>query len=91
MTLFLIDDERVSFRAGWRCVDRISTLKHIGEKGSREKRSVNGVFIDLVKVYKKVNREALRQVLRMYDAGSKLKGIRAWHVDNSSCIRVKRV
>ena len=29
-------------------------------------------FIDLLKAYDKVNREALWQVLRMYDVGSKL-------------------
>ena len=41
----LIEDELVGFRAGRRCVDRIFTLKHIGEKGSSEKCRVYGVYI----------------------------------------------
>ena len=30
------------------------------------------VFMDLEKAYDRVNREALRQVLRMYDVGDKI-------------------
>ena len=48
-------------------------------------------FIDLEKAYDRVNREALWQVLRMYDVGSKLlSGIKSTYVDSSSCVRVKR-
>ena len=39
-------------------------------------------FIDLEKAYDRVNREALRQVLRMYDVGGKfLSGIKSMYVD----------
>ena len=37
-----------------------------------EKNSVYVGLIDLEKTYKRVNREALCQVLRMYDVGGKL-------------------
>ena len=39
-------------------------------------------FIDMEKVYDKVNREALWQVLRMHDLrGKLLSGIKSMHVD----------
>ena len=47
-------------------------------------------FIDLEKTYDGVNREALWQVLRMYDEGGKpLSGIISIDVDSSVCVRVK--
>ena len=47
-------------------------------------------FIDLEKAYYRVNREALLQVLRIYDVGGKLSGgIKSVYVDSSACIRVK--
>ena len=47
-------------------------------------------FMDLEKVYDKVNREALWQVLRMYDVGDKLlNGIKSMYVSNLAYFRVK--
>ena len=63
----LIDDEQVSFRAGSGCVDQIFTLKQIGEKAREKKRRVYVGFIDLEKAFDRVNREALWEVLRMFD------------------------
>ena len=65
----LIGDEQGDFRAGSGCVDQILTLEEIGEKGREKKRGVYFGFIDLEKVYGRVNREALSKVLRMYDVG----------------------
>ena len=43
-------------------------------------------FIDLKKAYDRVNREALWQVLRMYDVGDKLlSAIKSMYVDSSTC------
>ena len=90
MTGDLIDDEQVGCRVGRGCVDQIFTLKQIGEK-AREKTVYVG-FIDMEKAYDKVNREALWQVLRIYDAGGKpLSGIKTMYVDSSTCIRIKAV
>ena len=48
-------------------------------------------FIDLEKVYDRVNREALWQVLRVNDVRGKLLcGIKSIYVDSLACIRVKR-
>ena len=49
-------------------------------------------FIDLEKVYNRLNREALWQVLRMYVVSDKLfDGIKIMYVDSSACVRVKWV
>ena len=53
-------------KGGRGCVDQIFTVKQIGEK-AREKKRVYVGFIDLEKAYDRANREALWQVLRMYD------------------------
>ena len=49
------------------CVDRIFSLKQIGEKAREKKRIMYVGFINFEKAYGRVNREALWQVLRMYD------------------------
>ena len=48
-------------------------------------------FIDLEKAFDMVNREALWQMLRMYDVGNKpLSGIKTTYVESSACVRAKR-
>ena len=47
-------------------------------------------FMDLKKVYDRVNREVLWQVLRIHDVGSKLlNGIRSMYVNSQAYVRVK--
>ena len=71
-------------------VDQIFTLKQMGEKVREKKCRVYMGFIDLEKVNNKVNREALCQVLRMYDVGGKLlSGMKSMYVDSSACVKVK--
>ena len=49
-------------------------------------------FIDLAKAYDRVNREALMQVLRIYDVGGKLlSGIKSMYVDSSASVKIKGV
>ena len=49
-------------------------------------------IMDLEKAYDRVNREALWQVLRMYDVGGKLlNGIKSMYVNSLACVRVKDV
>ena len=48
--------------------------------------------MDLEKAYKRVNKEALWQVLRMYDVGGKLlSGIKSMYVDSLACVKLKGV
>ena len=48
-------------------------------------------FMDLEKAYDRVNREALWQVVRMYDDGGKLlNGINSMYVNSLACVRIKR-
>ena len=90
VTRDLIDYEEGGFRVGRECVDQIFILKQISEKAREKKRRVYEGFINLEKAYDKVNREALWQVLRMYDVGDKpLSGIKSMYVDSSACVRVK--
>ena len=90
VTLGLIDDEQEVFRAGRESVEKIFTLKQIGEKAQEKKRREYVGFIDLEKSYDMVNRETLRQVLRMYDILVKhVSGIKSIYVDSSACVRVK--
>ena len=60
-------------------------------RDSREKKLRSYVgFIDLEKGYDMVCREALFQVLRMYDVGGKLlNGIRSTYARTLACIQVK--
>ena len=49
-------------------------------------------FMDLEKAYDRVNREALWQVLRMYDVGGKvLNGVKSRYVNSLACVGVKGV
>ena len=66
----------------WRvCVDRIFTLKKTGEKAREKKRRMYVGFMDLEKVYDKVNREAPWKVLSIYSMGGKLlNGIKSTRV-----------
>ena len=56
----------------------------------KRKKAVYKGFINLEKVYDKVNRVAWWQVLKMYDVEDKLlSGIKNMNVDSSACIGVK--
>ena len=47
-------------------------------------------FINCDRLYDRVNRQALWQVLRMYDMQVKLlSGIKSMYVDSSACFRLK--
>ena len=68
----LIDNEQGGFREGRGCVDQIFILKQIGEKAREKKRRMYVGFINLEKSYDRNNREALWQMLRMYDGGKQI-------------------
>ena len=81
MNVVLIEDEQGVFRAGRGFVDQIFTLNQVDDKARKKKRRVHLGFVDSEKAYDRVNREALWQVLRMYDVGGKLlSGIKSMYV-----------
>ena len=87
----MIDDEQGGFIAERECVEKIFTLKQIGEKAREKKCRVYVSFIDLEKAYDIANMVALWQMLRLYDLGGKrLSGIKSMYMDSSACVRVKR-
>ena len=89
MTEGLIDDKLEGFRAGKGCVDQIFTLKQIGEKAREKKCRVYVRFLDLEEGYDRFNREALLQVLRMYDVGGKLlNGIRSMYINSVAVLEI---
>ena len=53
-------------------VDKIFTLNQIGEKALEKKRKVYVGFMGVGRAYDVVNREALRQVLKIYVVGGKV-------------------
>ena len=57
-------------------------------KKHKRKNIVYMAFIDF-KVYDRVNREALRQVLRIYDWDGKLSGMKTMYVDSLAFVSVK--
>ena len=72
-------------------LDHIFTLKQIGEKTRKKERRVYVDFMDLEKAYDRVNREALRQVLSIYDmSGKLLNGIKIMYVNSLNLRRSKR-
>ena len=90
VTRGLIDDEQEGFKAGKGCVDQIFTLKQTGEKAREKKCRVYMGFVDLEKAFERVNKEALWQVLRMYDVrGKLLSGMKSMYVDSLACVRIK--
>ena len=53
-------------------------MKHLGKK-----RGEYAYFIHLQKAYERINREALLQVVRMYDVGGKcFNGIKSMYVNS---------
>ena len=68
-----------------------SYLRTKADRGESTRESAVYVgFIDLEKMYDRVNREVLWQVLRMYVVGGKrLSGIKSMYVNSSACVRVK--
>ena len=72
MTEGLIGEEQGTFRSGRGCVDKIFTLKQMIEKMREKKNKLYLGFMDLQQAYDRINREALWQVLVIYDVGGKL-------------------
>ena len=70
--------------------DQIFTLKKIREKACEKKQRLYMDFMDLEKAYVRVTREALWQVLRLYDVVYKLLNrIKSTYVNSLAYVRLK--
>ena len=88
----MANEEQEAFRAGKLCIDKILTIKQMCKKAWEKKRRVYAGFMNLEKVYDRVNRESLWQVLRMYDVGGKLLNrIKSMYVNSLAYVRVKGI
>ena len=68
-------------------MDKIFTLKQIGEKARDKKCRLYMGFMDLKKTYDRINSGALWQVVRSYDVGEKLlHAIKSMYVNNLACV-----
>ena len=71
------------------CRSDLCPKSDIGESTGEKCRVYVG-FMDLETAHDRVNREALWQVLRMYDEGGKLlNSIKSMYVNSLACVRVK--
>ena len=70
------------------CVDQIFTLKQIGETAKKKKRKVYVGFMDVEEAYDRVNKEAIWQVLRMYNVvGKLLNGNKSMYIKSLACVK----
>src|SRR5678815_6089223 len=87
----LIGEEQGAFRSGRGCVDQIFSLKQMIEMKEKKNKLYLG-FMYLQQAYDRVNREALWQVLVIYDVGGRLlNGIKSMYEDSEACVRINGV
>ena len=65
-----IEDNQRGFKSGRGCEDQVFTLRQLDEKAREKKQSVYIGFMDLKNMYDRIIREALWQVLNIYDVGA---------------------
>ncbi len=81
--------EHGGFQKGGGCVDQIFAVKILVEKYLEKDRRLFAAFMDLEKVYDRVDRKGLWDTLRVYGVGGQLlEGIRSFYEDASASLRV---
>ncbi len=68
----LREEEQCGFRVGRGCVDQVFAVRQVCEKYVAKGKDVYWAFMDLEKVYDRVDRDAMWQVLRLYGVVGKL-------------------
>ena len=77
------------FRRGRGCTDQIFTVRQICEKYLGKGKDVYFAFLDLEKAYDRVDRDAMWNVLRLYEIGGRLlRGVKSFYVGSKACVRV---
>ena len=85
----VIAEVQGGFRRGRGCTDQIFTVRQICEKYLGKGKDVYFAFLDLEKVYDRVDRDAMWNVLRLYGIGGRLlRGVKSLYVGSKACVRV---
>ena len=85
----VIAEVQGGFRRGRTCTDQIFIIRQICEKYLGKGKDVYFAFLDLAKVYDRVDRDAMWNVLRLYGIGGRLlRGVKSLCVGSKACVRV---
>ena len=77
----VLGEEQCGFRSGRGCVDQLLVVRQLGEKFLAKRKDLSWAFMDLEKAYDRVDRDAQRQVLRLFGVGGKLlKAVQSFYV-----------
>ena len=78
------------FRKGRSCTDQLFTIRQLSEKMIEKNKKMVLACVDLEKVYDRVGREKLWNVLKEYGVkGRLLRAIRSLYKKSEACVRVK--
>ena len=81
-------EEQGAFRRGRSCVDRLFTVRQLGEKIIEKNKRMLMVCVDLAKAYDRVDRELLWRVLKAYGVnGELIRAMRSLYGDGKACVR----
>ena len=87
----LIGAEQCGFRSGRGCVDQVSVMKQMNEKFVNKNKCLYVVYMDLEKLYDRVNGDAMWCILGMYGInGQLLKAVQSLYEKSEACVRVCR-
>ena len=86
----VIVEVQSGFRRGRGCTDQIFIIRQICEKYLGKGKDVYFAFLDLEKVYDRVDRDAMWNVLRLYGIGGRLlRGVKSLYVGSKACVKVR--
>ena len=85
----MIAEVQDGFRRGRGCTDQIFIVRQICEKYLGKGKDMYFAFLDLEKTSDRVDRDAMRNVLRLYGIGGRLlRGVKSLYVGSKACVRV---
>ena len=84
----VIAEAQGGFRRGRGCTDQIFVVRQICEKYLGKGKNLSFAFLDLEKAYDRVDRDAVWNVLRLYETGRLLRGVKSLYVGSKASVRV---
>lgn len=80
--------EQCSFCHARSCVDKILALRQMSEKKNEKGKPLYMCFVDLEKAYDRVDRNGVREILKMYGLGGHTLGALNTYDGCEACVRV---